>query len=95
VAIQPVVELFLCLCGDATIDISNAKLPPRKKVSYKVIMLCGDVEIIVPKGVAVQVRRISLCGDKTINIDENALNESSPRVTATIIVPCGDVKVTN
>jgi len=57
--------------------------------------LCGDVRVIVPRGVKIVVRRILLCGDKDVDIDESALTDTSPTVSIFALLLCGDVRVTN
>lgn len=88
-------NISIKLCGDTKIDLRESQLQPNSTLSFFIVALCGDVKIFVPRGTDVTLRRISLCGDKVIDIDESSLNESSPSVTATIIIPLGNVKVTN
>jgi len=96
---------FVRLCGNVTVDLRGAPQllqPQPKKLRFFIVALCGDVKFIVPRGMDIVVRRIALCGDKDIDIDDEALTNnvgsmtlSPPTVIVTIIELCGSLRVKN
>lgn len=94
--IRPGRSTVIMLCGEAEIDIHDAQFPPNCNRSFLICMLCGDVKVSVPRGVAVSLRRFLICGEKDIDIDETAVDdESSSKVTITLICPVGGIHVSN
>ena len=59
------------------------------------VNLCGDAKFLVPKGASVILRRIALCGNRTIETDEVPLESSSDAIVVkvTIVQLCGDVRI--
>lgn len=95
---------FVSLCGDTMIDMretrqSETSSPP--KYHFVVVCLCGNVKLYVPRGTRFTLRRISLCGNRIIEIDDeedgNVEEGGSqpPAVKLTLVTLCGDVRVEN
>ena len=77
------------LCGNTHILLP--KCPPVSS-HYKFVMinLCGDSRVCVPKNTHVILRRISLCGNRSADIDDE---HDTTSVTLTILQLCGDVHI--
>ena len=80
------------LCGNTHILLP--KDPPISS-HYKFVMinLCGDARVCVPKNTNVILRRISLCGNRSADIDDENDTTSATSVTLTILQLCGDVHI--
>jgi len=62
---------YVSLCGNATIDLRESRLPPASHIKIVIVRLCGDTRVYVPKGTRVSIRRILLCGDKDVRLEED------------------------
>jgi hypothetical protein len=76
--VRPGRNVAVKLCGN-----THFMLPkdPPSGAHYRFVMvnLCGDTRIWVPKETDVTLRRISLLGNRTIDVDESAeITDSSP-----------------
>lgn len=96
VRVHPGTNFAIKLCGNTNITLPDK---PPAGAQYKFIMmnLCGDARFLVPKGTKVVLRRIALCGSRTIET-EDEVTYSTPDavvVKVTIVQLCGDVKVSN
>ena len=91
---------YLSLCGDTHIDMRICTLPPGSHVKLFVMRVCGDTRVLVPKQTRVSVRRILLCGDKDVQLEEEPNEEAAlphheqlPRVTIYVVMLCGSIRV--
>ena len=95
-AVRPGTNSYISLFGDTEIDMRESEFPPNTKVKFLIVKLCGDVKIYVPRGTPVTVRRVALCGDKRIDVEEeNEMDDSAPRLTVRIVMLCGSLVVKN
>ncbi|KAL3785923.1 hypothetical protein HJC23_008118 [Cyclotella cryptica] len=95
IRVQPGNNLAIKLCGNTNVVLPNE---PPAGAHYKFILmnLCGDAQFLVPKGTKVILRRIALCGNRTIDTDEETEIDhgSNPiKVTVTIVQLCGEVTI--
>jgi hypothetical protein len=91
--VRPGTNFVMKLCGNTNIILPEN---PPEGAHYRFIMmnLCGDARFLVSKGAKVILRRIALCGNRTVETDEVEETASSPiTVKVTIIQLCGDVKI--
>ena len=61
--ISPGFNMYVSLCGDTHIDIHDSEFPVGSKLTLLVIRLCGNMNLCVPPGTHVVVRRLLLCGN--------------------------------
>merc|ERR1712151_303328 len=61
-----------------------------------ILRFCGNVDVLVPRGTHVVVRRMLLCGNRDIVLDDDeTLLRPKSRLTLTILSLCGNVRVRN
>jgi Domain of unknown function (DUF1707)/Cell wall-active antibiotics response 4TMS YvqF len=83
----------LALIGDCTLDLRQADVE-RGELCITAIAVIGDVRVVVPPGVAVELDGISLLGDKRYRVSEvPAPPRGAPRVRVTAYAVVGDVTV--
>jgi hypothetical protein len=65
------------------------------KFSLWILRLCGNVNLYVPPGTTITVRRIQLCGNKEVHVPEADPGAPVlfPQVIINILTLCGDIKV--
>jgi len=89
---------FVSLCGNTVVDMREmTQQQSTGPFHFIIVRLCGDVRMFVPRGAAVTLRRISLCGSKDIDIaDDNEANRhNTPGIKVTVVTLCGDVRIQN
>ena len=103
--ISPGFNLFISLCGNTDIDIHDASFSPEhSKLKIINLRLCGNTNLLVPPGTRVVVRRLLLCGNRDIFVEDADQNDDdperqgtagtvAPRITLTIFSLCGDICV--
>jgi hypothetical protein len=94
IRVQPGTNFAIKLCGNTNVILPEDP-PAGAHYKFIVINLCGDAKFLVPSGTKVVLRRISLCGNRTIDTEEENDAASPIDVTVTILQLCGDVKVIN
>jgi hypothetical protein len=83
----------LALIGDCTLDLRQADVEGGE-LRITAIAVIGDVRVVVPPGVAVELDGISLLGDKRYRVGEvPAPPPGAPRVWVTAYALVGDVTV--
>jgi hypothetical protein len=83
----------LALIGDCSLDLRRADVEGRE-LRITAIAVIGDVRVIVPPGVAVELEGISLLGDKRFRVGAvPAPPPGAPRVRVTAYAVVGDVTV--
>lgn len=83
----------LALIGDCTLDLRQAQLESGV-LHITAIALLGDVRVLVPPGVAVELEGIALLGDKNYRLGEApAPPPGAPRVRVKGYAVLGDVTV--
>jgi uncharacterized protein DUF1707/cell wall-active antibiotic response 4TMS protein YvqF len=83
----------LALIGDCTLDLRQAEVEGGE-LRITAIAVIGDVRVVVPPGVAVELEGISLLGDKRYRVGEvPAPPPGAPRVRVTAYAMVGDVTV--
>lgn len=80
----------VALIGGSDIDLSQALISDYD-VTLKVVSIVGRVEVIVPRGVRVEVRAASLIGGRDIEVDDATHDSPMIRLTAFSLV--GGVQV--
>jgi hypothetical protein len=91
--VRPGKNVAVKICGNTHLMLPK---DPPSGAHYRFVMvnLCGDTRIWVPKQTDVTLRRISLLGNRTIDVDESSeITDSSPRVTVTIVQLCGNIQI--
>jgi hypothetical protein len=85
----------LALVGDCTVDLRQVDVEGGE-LRITAIAVIGDVRVIVPPGVAVELDGISVLGDKRNRVGElPAPPPRAPRVRVTAYGVVGDVTVTS
>jgi len=96
VRVHPGTNFVVKLCGNTNIILPNK---PPAGAHYKFIMmnLCGDARFLVPKAATVVLRRIALCGNRTIETEDEVTDNAADTIVVkvTIVQLCGDVIVSN
>jgi hypothetical protein len=83
----------LALIGDCTLDLRQAEVEGGE-LRITAIAVIGDVRVVVPPGVTVELDGISLLGDKRYRVGEvPAPPPGAPRVRVTAYAVVGDVTV--
>nr|WP_189181456.1 DUF1707 domain-containing protein [Microbispora rosea] len=78
--------------GDVTIDLRQAEVRGRE-VDILAACVMGDVKIIVPDGVDVELSGVTILGDKKVQVVEAPRGQFAPVVRVTAYVLMGDVKI--
>ncbi|MBA8823716.1 hypothetical protein FHX42_001045 [Saccharopolyspora lacisalsi] len=84
---------FFAFLGGSTIDLCEAELQSGE-VEITLVSVLGGSDVVVPKGVRVEVDSTDLLGGNTIKIDEDAVVANSPvvRVRAYSVLGGNDVR---
>ncbi|WP_283132778.1 DUF1707 SHOCT-like domain-containing protein [Rhizohabitans arisaemae] len=82
----------VAVMGDVLLDLRETELISGE-VDIAATAIMGDVTIIVPDGVDVDVSGISIMGDKRVKVAEAPPGRTVPRVRVNAFVLMGDVKV--
>eukprot|EP00934_Nitzschia_sp_Nitz4_P001070 Nitzschia sp. Nitz4//scaffold24_size164493//158265//158834//NITZ4_002355-RA/size164493-processed-gene-0.250-mRNA-1//-1//CDS//3329544195//1070//frame0 len=85
------------LCGNTYIDMRDAQFPPGSEVTLFTARLCGNMELLVPRGTQVVFRRFLLCGTKEVYVEPTTAEDTvaPPSVTITVVSLCGKVFVSS
>ena len=82
----------VCVMGDVTLDLRQAEVRGHE-VDIVVHCVMGDVKIIVPDGVDVDLSGVTIMGDKKVRVVEAPSGQSAPVVRVRAYVLMGDVKI--
>ncbi|MBD3137690.1 DUF1707 SHOCT-like domain-containing protein [Microbispora bryophytorum] len=82
----------VCVMGDVVLDLRQAEVRGRE-VDIVATCVMGDVKIIVPDGVDVELSGVTIMGDKKVQVVEAPRGQSAPVVRVTAYVLMGDVKI--
>jgi hypothetical protein len=82
----------VCVMGDITLDLRQAEVRTNQ-VDIMVICVMGDVKIIVPDGVDVDLSGMTFMGDKKVKVVEAPPGHNAPVVRVRAYVVMGDVKI--
>ncbi len=84
---------FFAFLGGSTIDLCEAELQSGE-VEITLVSVLGGSDVVVPKGVRVEVDSTDLLGGNTIKIDEEAVVASSPvvRIRAYSVLGGNDIR---
>ncbi|WP_204285408.1 DUF1707 SHOCT-like domain-containing protein [Microbispora amethystogenes] len=78
--------------GDVTLDLREAEVRGRE-VDVVATCVLGDLKIIVPDGVDVELSGIAVLGDKKVQVIEAPAGQAAPVVRVRAYVLLGDVKI--
>jgi hypothetical protein len=84
----------VCVMGDVEIDLRGAEVP-LGLVDITAIVIMGDIKIIVPDGVDVQLSGTTIMGDKSVKVEEAPPGRRVPVVRVQATVFMGDLKIIN
>ncbi|GAB3901587.1 hypothetical protein GCM10027612_65230 [Microbispora bryophytorum subsp. camponoti] len=82
----------VCVMGDVVLDLRQAEVRGRE-VDIVATCVMGDVKIIVPDGVDVELSGVTIMGDKKVQVVEAPRGQFAPVVRVTAYVLMGDVKI--
>jgi hypothetical protein len=82
----------VCVMGDVVLDLRQAEVRGRE-VDIVATCVMGDVKIIVPDGVDVELSGVTIMGDKKVQVVEAPRGQFAPVVKVTAYVLMGDVKI--
>ncbi|WP_182903167.1 DUF1707 domain-containing protein [Microbispora sp. H10830] len=82
----------VCVMGDVVLDLRQAEVRGRE-VDIVATCVMGDVKIIVPDGVDVELSGLTIMGDKKVQVVEAPRGQFAPVVKVTAYVLMGDVKI--
>jgi predicted membrane protein len=77
--------------GDIELDLRQAAVPAELEI--KAVAPFGDIEIVVPDGVAVELTGISVFGRKKTDVRRSASREWAPVVKVQAVTVFGSVLV--
>ncbi|GAA4189685.1 hypothetical protein GCM10022252_26810 [Streptosporangium oxazolinicum] len=83
----------VAVMGDVLLDLRQAEVRTGGVVDIMATAVMGNVKIIVPDGVDVQLDGIAVMGDKKVQVVEAPPGTNAPLVRVTAYVLMGDVKV--
>jgi hypothetical protein len=78
--------------GSCTLDLRQAHLDGPELVIHAVAVM-GEVEIVVPEGIEVDVTGIPIMGDKSLDIRPGPVRPGAPRVLVRAVPVMGSVVV--
>jgi Domain of unknown function (DUF1707) len=81
----------LAVLGDSSVDLRSAALPPVSTVTA--VATLGDVEVIVPRGVNVELAGLAVLGDREDRREDVAFVPGAPTVRVRAFALLGDVTV--
>lgn len=79
--------------GEARIDLRGAELEDGDEIVLRCIVLLGDVRIIVPAGLEVDLGGIAILGDKRCSVTDEGRLRGGPVVKVFGIVALGELSV--
>jgi DUF1707 SHOCT-like domain/Cell wall-active antibiotics response LiaF, C-terminal len=82
----------MTLFGDVELDLRQAVVPAGE-VEIKAVAPFGDIEVIVPDGVSVELTGVSVFGRKKVDVRKSAPIESAPVVRVHAVTVFGSVLV--
>ncbi|MER5646716.1 DUF1707 domain-containing protein [Streptosporangium sp. NPDC002524] len=83
----------VAVMGDVLLDLRQAEVRTGGVVDIMATAVMGNVKIIVPDGVDVELDGIAVMGDKKVQVIEAPPGTNAPLVRVTAYVLMGDVKV--
>ncbi|MCT9929452.1 DUF1707 domain-containing protein [Planotetraspora sp. A-T 1434] len=82
----------VCVMGDVTLDLRQAEVRTNQ-VDIVATCVMGNIKIIVPDGVDVELTGMAIMGDKKVQVVEAPSGHNAPVVRVRAYVVMGDVKV--
>lgn len=82
----------VCVMGDVTLDLRQAEVRTNQ-VDIVATCVMGDIKIIVPDGVDVELSGMTFMGDKKVKLVEAPPGQNAPLVRVRAYVVMGDVKI--
>ena len=82
----------MALVGDIDLDLRHADLPPDE-VAITAVAPFGNIDVLVPDGVHVDVAGFTLFSSKRVNVQEAPPGTSAPVVRVRGFTLFGSVKV--
>jgi len=78
--------------GDVELDLRQAVVPSGE-VEIKAVAPFGDIEVIVPDGISVELTGLSVFGRKKLDVRRSAAIESAPVVRVRAVTVFGSVLI--
>jgi hypothetical protein len=82
----------VCVMGDVTLDLRQAEVR-TSEVDIVATCVMGDIKIIVPDGVDVELSGMTFLGEKKVKVDQAPPGQNVPVVRVRAHVVMGEVKV--
>ena len=82
----------MSLFGDVELDLRQAAVPTGE-IEVKAVAPFGDIEVIVPDGISVELTGLSVFGRKKVDVRRSALIGSAPVVRVRAVTVFGSVLV--
>nr|WP_063817905.1 DUF1707 domain-containing protein [Herbidospora sakaeratensis] len=82
----------VAVMGDVTIDLREAEVRSNE-IDIVATCVMGDIKIIVPDGVDVQLSGVTIMGDKKVKVVEAPPGQHAPIVRIRGYVVMGDIKI--
>ena len=82
----------MSLFGDIELDLRQAAVPTGE-IEVKAVAPFGDIEVIVPDGISVELTGLSVFGRKKVDVRRSALIGSAPVVRVRAVTVFGSVLV--
>jgi hypothetical protein len=82
----------MSLFGDVELDLRQAAVPTGE-IEIKAVAPFGDIEVIVPDGISVELTGFSVFGRKKVDVRRSALIGSAPVVRVRAVTVFGSVLV--
>ncbi|WP_081898624.1 DUF1707 SHOCT-like domain-containing protein [Herbidospora cretacea] len=82
----------VAVMGDVTIDLREAEVRSNE-IDIVATCVMGDIKIIVPDGVDVQLSGVTIMGDKKVKVVEAPVGQHAPIVRVRGYVVMGDIKI--
>ncbi|WP_083973810.1 DUF1707 SHOCT-like domain-containing protein [Herbidospora daliensis] len=82
----------VAVMGDVTIDLREAEVRSNE-IDIVATCVMGDIKIIVPDGVDVQLSGVTIMGDKKVKVVEAPPGQHAPIIRIRGYVVMGDIKV--
>mmetsp|Transcript_7318 Transcript_7318/g.21612 ORF Transcript_7318/g.21612 Transcript_7318/m.21612 type:complete len:112 (-) Transcript_7318:217-552(-) len=88
---------FITVIGNHTFDLTESLLPAGATLTFFVLKVCGDMQVVLPPNATVEYHSLSLCGDRDVDMEgapSDPLSSAAPHIKIWFIAPFGNFRVT-